>query len=202
MPKLALVLYAVFLLLAFGWRTWMQLRKTGASGFHGISGRPGSAEWSGGVLFVVALVLGALAPILALAGVVAPFEVLDRRTVHHAGTVLAVGGIGATLVAQVSMGSSWRIGVDPQERTALVTTGMFAIVRNPIFAAMLPTAIGLALLVPSIVAIAGVIAMLVAVEIQVRVVEEPYLSRVHGDRYDEYARHVGRFVPGVGRRRG
>ncbi|MDQ3757610.1 MAG: isoprenylcysteine carboxylmethyltransferase family protein, partial [Actinomycetota bacterium] len=65
------------------------------------------------------------------------------------GLVLAVGGIAATLYAQIAMGSSWRIGVDPRERTELVTSGPFGLVRNPIFAAMLPTGLGLTLLVPS-----------------------------------------------------
>ena len=74
------------------------------------------------------------------------------------------------------MGDSWRIGVDPGERTELVTAGPFAVVRNPIFAAMIPTALGLALLVPSVIAIAGFAALVGALELQVRVVEEPYLA--------------------------
>ena len=97
------------------------------------------------------------------------------------------------------MGTSWRIGVDPGERTELVTNGPFALVRNPIFAAMLPTALGLTLLVPSWIAIAGFVGLLVALELQVRVVEEPHLLRVHGASYASYAARVGRFVPGLGR---
>jgi protein-S-isoprenylcysteine O-methyltransferase Ste14 len=42
---------------------------------------------------------------------------------------------------------------------------------------------------------------LVALEIQIRLVEEPYLERVHGDAYRRYATATGRFVPGVGRLR-
>ena len=79
------------------------------------------------------------------------------------------------------MGTSWRIGVDASERTDLVTTGPFALARNPIFAAMLPTSLGLALLVPNVVALIGFAALVVALELQARAVEEPYLLRVHGD---------------------
>ena len=96
------------------------------------------------------------------------------------------------------MGSSWRIGVDHAERTELVTSGPFALSRNPIFAAMIPTSLGLGLMVPSGVAPVGVAALLVALELQVRIVEEPYLRRVHGASYADYATRVGRFVPGVG----
>ena len=199
MPTLALVLYVVYLLLAFGLRTVVQVRRTGSTGFKGIGGRPGSAEWLAGVGFAVALVLGFSAPILALADVVEPIDALDGHGAHVAGAILAVAGIAATLVAQMAMGESWRIGVDPQERTDLVTSGPFALVRNPIFSAMLPTALGLTLIVPSWVAILGLVGLFVALELQVRVVEEPYLLRAHGETYAAYARRVGRFVPGVGR---
>jgi protein-S-isoprenylcysteine O-methyltransferase Ste14 len=43
------------------------------------------------------------------------------------------------------------------------------------------------------------VAFLAGLEIQVRLVEEPYLIRVHGDAYRTYAARTGRFVPGVGR---
>lgn len=199
MATLALVLYAVYLVLAFGLRTLIQLRRTGSTGFHGLGGRPGSAEWIAGVGFTLALLLGAAAPVLALLGWVEPIGALDTTAVHLLGLVLAVAGIAATFYAQVAMGASWRIGVDPEERTALVTSGPFALVRNPIFAAMIPTALGLALLVPSWIAIAGLVGLVVALELQVRVVEEPHLLRAHGDVYADYAARVGRFAPGVGR---
>ncbi len=65
---LALVVYVVGLLLAFGLRTWMHWRATGTTGFRGISGRRGVGGLVGGVLFPVALVLGLVAPVLALTG--------------------------------------------------------------------------------------------------------------------------------------
>lgn len=199
MAVLALVLYLVYLVLAFGLRILIQLRRTGSTGFHGLGGRPGSAEWVAGVGFTVALLVGVAAPVLALLDVVEPIAALDVAGVHAAGIVLAVAGIGTTFYAQVAMGASWRIGVDPGERTELVTTGPFALVRNPIFAAMLPTALGLALLVPSWVAFAGLAGLVAALELQVRVVEEPYLLHAHGTSYAAYAARVGRFVPGLGR---
>ena len=196
---LALALYVVYLAVAFGLRTWLQLRRTGDSGFKGISGRPGSLEWTAGVLFGVAIAVGVAAPILDMADVLEPVGALDSAGVRAVGVALFAVGLGATLYAQVAMGASWRIGVDEAERTDLVTDGPFAAVRNPIFSAMLPTSVGLALVVPNAVAIAGVAALFLALEIQVRLVEEPYLLRVHGDDYRAYAGRVGRFVPGIGR---
>lgn len=194
----ALALYLVYLALAFGLRSYLQWRRTGATGFKGIGGRPGSVEWLAGVGFVAALGLGAAAPVLALLDAVEPIEELDSSALHAVGLLLAVAGMAATLGAQLAMGASWRIGLDREERTELVTKGPFAHVRNPIFSAMVPTALGLALLVPSWVAVAGLASLIAALQLQVRAVEEPHLLAAHGNRYVEYAARVGRFVPGVG----
>lgn len=198
MAELALAFYVLYLALAFGLRTWLQWRSTGSTGFHGVGGEPGSAEWLAGVGFVVALVLGASAPALALLDVVEPIDALNQSGVHIAGVVLALAGIVLTLYAQIAMGNSWRVGVDESERTELVTEGPFALVRNPIFSAMIPTALGLTLMVPSVVALVGFVALVVALELQVRVVEEPYLLRAQGETYRAYAERTGRFIPGVG----
>ncbi len=196
---IALGLYAVYMALAFGLRTWLQLRRTGESGFKGVSGRPGSLEWTAGVLFVVAIAVGVAAPVLDVVDALEPLDAFDSAGVRATGVAVFVVGLVATLYAQLAMGESWRIGVDPDEQTALVTAGPFAVVRNPIFAAMFPASLGLALLVPNVVALAGLGALWLALEIQVRLVEEPYLLRAHGDAYREYAARVGRFVPGLGR---
>lgn len=200
-PAIALSLYGVYMLVAFGGRTVLHYRRTGSSGFRGISGTPGSAEWTGGVLFVCSIILGAAAPALQLAGALQPLDALNRSAAATFGVVLAVGGTIATMLAQRAMGASWRVGVDADEVTSLVTSGPFAFVRNPVFAAMLPAGLGLALVAPNPVALVGVGALLAAVELQTRVVEEPYLLATHGDRYADYTARVGRFAPRLGRRR-
>ena len=197
---IALGLYTLYMALAFGLRSWLQLHRTGESGLKGISGRAGSLEWTAGILFVVAIAIGVAAPVLDVADALEPLDALDSAGVRATGIAVFLAGLIATLYAQIAMGESWRIGVDEQEHRALVTDGPFALVRNPIFAAMLPTSVGLALLVPNVVALAGLAALWLALEIQVRLVEEPYLLRTHGDSYRQYAARVGRFVPGLGRR--
>ena len=194
----ALAIYAVYLGVGFGLRTWVQWRRTGDTGWRGISGRFGSSEWWAGVLFTVALVAGVLGPVTALVGF-EPVASLDGPVVRGVGAALAVAGVLATFATQLAMGTSWRIGVDESERTDLVTTGPFALGRNPIFTAMATTGLGLALMVPNPVALFGLVLLLVALQLQVRVVEESYLVRTHGQSYAAYAATVGRFVPGLGR---
>lgn len=195
----AVVLYVVFCVLAFGWRSWVQFRRSGTTGFRGISGRPGSLEWAAGVGFVVAMVAGLLAPVLQATDVVGPIDGLTHVWIQSVGVVLAVSGIAGTLYAQMDMGDSWRIGVDASETTPLVRTGVFGLVRNPIFTAMLTFAAGVVLMTPNLLALGAFAVLVATIELQVRVVEEPYLRRTHGDRYHRYCGAVGRFVPGVGR---
>lgn len=67
--------------------------------------------------------------------------------------MLAAAGVTGTLGAQLTMGDSWRVGVDPTERTGLITQGPFALARNPIFTMMLLTATGLTAMVPNFLAL-------------------------------------------------
>jgi protein-S-isoprenylcysteine O-methyltransferase Ste14 len=200
MPALGLALFALYGLLAVGMRMVVQLRRTGSTGLRGLHRGSGSMEWVCGVLLVAAMVLGIAGPALQLAHVVASVDALDGEVANVLGVMLAALGITITVVAQLWMGDSWRIGVDSSERTELVTHGPFAVVRNPIFAAMMPAFAGVALLAPNALSIAGAVVLVAALELQTRLVEEPYLLAVHGERYALYARRVGRFLPGVGTR--
>lgn len=194
---MALGIYGTFLVVAFGWRTWLQWRWTGDTGLR-THATFGSVQWWGKVGFIAAICAGLAAPIAGLAGW-APIPLLDSPALQLGGLALAAVGVAGTTWSQWAMGNSWRIGVDPDERTALIADGIFGAVRNPIFTFMLMTATGLAGLVGNVIAIGGLMILIVTLEVQVRLVEEPYLLRTHGADYVGYAHRTGRFVPRIGR---
>jgi protein-S-isoprenylcysteine O-methyltransferase Ste14 len=194
----ALALLTLFGLLGFVWRAWLQRRRTGSTGLRGMSGKIGSAEWVAGLGFVISLVVAVTGPLLQLLGVITPLPGLQAEGIQISGIVLALLGIVLTVWAQLDMGDSWRVGVDASETTALVHTGMFGRVRNPIYTAMLTFDVGIALVTPNFVTIVGPILAITSLELQVRRVEEPYLRYKHGAAYRDYTASVGRFVPGVG----
>ena len=197
MAGAALALFLVWFLVIFVARTAIQKRATGDSGVRtgALSAPIGSIEWVAGWMLVLALVAGVMAPVSELLGL---GPIVSSAPLRVAGAAIAVIGIVLTLLAQSAMGKEWRIGVDSDERTGLVTDGPFVIVRNPIYGAMFTTAIGLVLMVPNWVAVVGYVLLVVSVELQVRNVEEPHLRRLHGSEYAAYESRVGRFVPGVG----
>ena len=199
MARLALAGYALFIALAFGLRIALHLRRTGTTGFIVLSRDAGVLDVTVGAVFVLAVVAGALAPGFQLASLVRPWRILDASAIRMAAVALYGAGLAGTLWAQFTMGDAWRIGVRETERTALVAGGPFRWVRNPIYSSMVLVALGLALAAPNVLSVLALVALLVALELQVRLVEEPYLTRVHGTSYRDYASRTGRFVPGWGR---
>lgn len=191
-PLLTLSLWLFYVALAFGVRTWLSLRQTGQTGFAGL--RRG-ASWVER--------LAALAMVSAFVVVpVVPFVLPSTQSVARQVAGLAVYGAGVALTwrAQWVMGASWRIGVDEDARTGLVTHDVFAWVRNPIFSGMVLTLAGLAL-GASWPAGVAVVLLWLSLEAQVRLAEEPYLARTHGAAYHAWAARTGRFVPWLGRLR-
>jgi protein-S-isoprenylcysteine O-methyltransferase Ste14 len=175
-----------YVALCFGLRSHLHRRRTGDSGV-----RPSRAPAA--VLFSLALVTLLAAPLLPLPPLWSPSI---AQTL--AGGLCAFLGTAGTWWAQDRMGSAWRIGVGQAERTELVTAGVFSHVRNPIFSFVLATALGGVLVLPTVAMFGGFLLLVLAVELQVRLVEEPHLLRLHGSAYADYCRRVGRFVPRLG----
>lgn len=194
---IALTVYLLGLGLALGARTWQQYRRTGDTGIRRIASDTSRAGRWGVVLFAAALLLGLLGPLLAL---IVPDSTSGPGTVAWwVGLGLALGGLALVVASQQAMGASWRIGVDPTEVTGLVSTGPFALVRNPIFSAMVLAVAGVALMAPNPASVAALVTLVIGIELQVRFVEEPYLLETHGQEFRAYASRAGRFLPGLGR---
>ena len=60
-------------------------------------------------------------------------SVLDSGYARFVGAVLICAGLLIFGIALISFGDSWRIGIDRKTPSALITRGIFATTRNPIF---------------------------------------------------------------------
>ena len=197
MALVALGLIAIWMTLVVAARGIGHARADGTTGLQ-FADRRGSPQWWARALGTLAFLLLVLAPVAELLGLPS-VAVLDQPALRVLGVGMTLAGVAGTVHAQSAMGSSWRGDVDPDARTTLVTTGPFRVVRNPVLACTQIASVGIALLVPNVVAVAMLVVTVISHEIQVRSVEEPYLLRVHGDAYRRYAERTGQFIPGVGR---
>jgi protein-S-isoprenylcysteine O-methyltransferase Ste14 len=111
-----------------------------------------------------------------------------------AGLALVAAGYAGTLWCYAIMGSAWRIGVNQQEKNALVTTGPFARVRHPIYALQVVMLAGALCLLPTLCSLVLLAFHLVCVWLKAAD-EEAYLIATHGESYRAHLVRTGRLFP-------
>jgi protein-S-isoprenylcysteine O-methyltransferase Ste14 len=122
-----------------------------------------------------------------------PLISMETPTIKYIGLVLLAAALVWTIIAQRQMKNSWRIGIDTETKTELVTTGLFGVSRNPIFFGMILSLVGLFLTTPN--ALTGLFLILgyMLIQIQIRL-EEEFLTKEHGQTYIAYRQKVRRLI--------
>jgi protein-S-isoprenylcysteine O-methyltransferase Ste14 len=113
-------------------------------------------------------------------------------SIRWTAATMFIGSALLIAIAQIQMGASWRIGVPEDGPGPLVARGLFRWSRNPIFVGMIGAVLALFLWSPHIGTAAILAATWTLTLIQVRI-EEEALREKHGDAYERYAAHVGRW---------
>jgi protein-S-isoprenylcysteine O-methyltransferase Ste14 len=122
-----------------------------------------------------------------------PIDYLQIRGLITAGLVLIHLSLIWIAIAQYQMGTSWRIGIDEDHTTELRTKGIFSISRNPVFLGMMVSVFGIFLILPN--ALTFFITMMTYFIIQVQIrLEEDFLARQHGEKYEAYKRATKRLI--------
>jgi len=174
------------------WRIRRQRRRYGGAAVFFLE----SPRWNQKVRDGSSVLLASIAFGQAATGATPPAAIVET-----AGLLLMFGSIVVLVAALLDLGASWRIGIDERSRPGLVTTGLYRFCRNPIFLALLAFLIGYTILLPTWLSVALSFGSFVLIRMQV-LTEEQYLSKTYGSAYRDYAAHVGRFVPGIGKLRG
>ncbi|GAB3042399.1 hypothetical protein GCM10027052_25450 [Parafrigoribacterium mesophilum] len=113
--------------------------------------------------------------------------------------VLVLAGAALAVLGAAGLGSALTASPIPREHAGLVTTGIYGVVRNPIYTGLLVAGLGLVVFGASIWHIVTWLALLSLLAGKARW-EERMLRAKHPE-FDQYAARVGRFIPGVGRLR-
>ncbi len=122
-----------------------------------------------------------------------PILQLENLTIKYIGLVFLAFALTWTIIAQGHMKNSWRIGIDTETKTELITTGLFGLSRNPVFFGMIISLVGLFLTTPN--ALTGLFLILgyILIQIQIRL-EEEFLTKQHGQNYLTYKQKVRRLI--------
>lgn len=122
-----------------------------------------------------------------------PIIYLEKQYLFIGGLVIIHLSLVWIIIAQYQMSTSWRIGIDENHKTQLVTKGIFGISRNPIFLGMILSILGLFLILPNALSLLLTVTTYFVIQIQIRL-EEEFLERQHGKDYLEYKRKVRRLI--------
>jgi protein-S-isoprenylcysteine O-methyltransferase Ste14 len=119
---------------------------------------------------------------------------LDSVWIDLIGLLVGLVGLWMCHHAQSTMGANWRVGIDVEAPTSLVTSGAFRYVRNPTYTGLFLLMGGLWLVWPTPLVTLFIMLFVLTIEVQVRV-EEEHLHALHGHEYGEYLTHTGRYLP-------
>jgi protein-S-isoprenylcysteine O-methyltransferase Ste14 len=109
------------------------------------------------------------------------------------GALLALASLGLQVTSIFQMGRSWRIGIDPGSSQTLVTSGVFAISRNPIYLALDGIAVATILMTGSLFFLITGLVVLASIHVQI-LREEAHLARAFGEQYELYRARVARYL--------
>jgi protein-S-isoprenylcysteine O-methyltransferase Ste14 len=109
------------------------------------------------------------------------------------GVGLCFGGVLMLLASLVSFGRSFRVGIDVDHPDKLVTTGVFAFSRNPIYVGFALVLLGQFLVFPNWIPLAYLVAGLWLLHRQV-LREESFMRTHYGREYEQYCARVRRYV--------
>jgi len=119
-------------------------------------------------------------------------RLLDSLSSQIAGVALVTAGGAIFILALVSFGASWRIGIDAKTPGDLVTTGMFALSRNPIFVFLDLYAFGTFLINGTLGFLLFALVLAAGTHYQI-LQEESFLRRTYGTVYHDYCRRTARY---------
>lgn len=117
----------------------------------------------------------------------------DPNVAKMVGVALISVGLIIFVLAFVSFGDSWRVGFDINTPGALVTTGLFAFTRNPIYVFLDLWFIGIFLINGTLIFLIFAVLAFAAIHWQI-LKEERFCTNLYGQPYKDYCESTGRYL--------
>ena len=120
-------------------------------------------------------------------------EVFQVSILQYLGYTLMLLALLIGLAALFEMRNSWRIGIRHDQKTDLVTSGIYSISRNPYFLSYDLLFLGIFLIFPSLSLLILITGLIVTFHLMI-LEEEEYLEKMQGETYLKYKNKVGRYI--------
>lgn len=120
-------------------------------------------------------------------------EFFHSEVISWVGAFFCLVGLLLLLWSLVSFGQSFRVGIDTDHPDKLITSGIFAFSRNPIYVAFASILLGQFLIFPNWILLVYIGAAIWLFNRQI-LLEEDYLKEHYGKEYFEYCDRVRRYL--------
>ncbi len=115
-------------------------------------------------------------------------------SIRIAGIILTAVGVIVFVISVAQMKDNWRAGVQREEKTNLVTTGIYSVSRNPAFLGFDLMYIGILFSFFNWYLCVATVITLVLFHLQIINVEEEFLAEAFGEEYLQYKKKVCRYI--------
>lgn len=112
--------------------------------------------------------------------------------IRYIGVFISIAGIIVFIFAMSTMKDSWRAGIDNEQKTRLITSGIYQYSRNPAFVGFDLFYIGFTFMFSNVFVI--IISFVAVIMFHLQILEEEkFLTAVFGETYLEYKKGVRRY---------
>ncbi len=151
----------------------------------------------GPLIVIPQLVVTVLAIILSEMGIIYSLQIKELKT-----PFIIIGIMLILLGAWLWFSSNFKVKIDACiKENNLATTGVYAIVRNPIYSAFFLVCIGALLIEANIILFVLPVVYYAYMTVFLINTEEKWLSELYGQEYEEYCKNVNRCIPWIPKRK-
>jgi protein-S-isoprenylcysteine O-methyltransferase Ste14 len=145
--------------------------------------------------WAAAIVVNVVAPGVASQAWFLGTPIVQLALARYVGLLLIVVAFILLVLGQMALGQAWRLGIDEEHPGELVTGGIYAISRNPIYLFFDLYFVGTFLLNGTLCFALAALFTVLNLHYQI-LSEERHLSKLFGVAYDTYCMRTARYWPG------
>jgi len=119
--------------------------------------------------------------------------VFNSAILKWCGAILCAAALVWFAAALNAFGKSFRVGIDEKTTDKLITTGLFAVSRNPLYVGFHIFFIGRLLIAPNLASLIILVFFAAVIHRQI-IREEQFLKGHYGQEYEEYCGRIRRYL--------
>ena len=120
-------------------------------------------------------------------------DLIDNSIANIAGLILLLCNLIISGLSLINLSDSWRVGIVENQKTELISSGIYRFTRNPYFVSYLLMFAGYTIILQNFILLVFSIFGFLFIHKMI-LKEEKYLYSAHGENYLSYKRNVPRYI--------